>query len=363
MHNQTLYPSHPASAMKRYTMLLSACLLGVTLTATANAAPNLQNIGYVPVSSTGSVDVIDMQQQKVLKKISNVGDHPTVLRTLPDRSKIYVDNFGPLSSQIGVIDTASNSVIKKIDTHGVPFASIQLSPDGRYLYVPTTFSVVDVIDTQTDQVVRTLSLPSLPFGIEVSSDGAVIYVNFSDNTIGAYSAQTGATIHPRIDAKGIGAGWTAISSDGKTLYIANLLSDNVSVLDTVNWKIIKSIYMGPGAEPISLTISPDGKSMYVCNVGTRTVVVVNTQTESVTRTIQMLTTPIAVGFSADSSRAYISDLGPATLTYTVGPLVGLGFFVFTPGLPSDILTVSTATGKLTGQPIFTSTGPIFGVYF
>jgi len=146
-------------------------------------------------------------------------------------------------------------VIKKISTSGAPFASMQLSPDGRYLYVPTDFSVMHVIDTQTDQIVRTLALPALPLGVEVSADGQALYVTYADSTVGAIDVQTGATIHPKISTAGIDPGWGALSADGRKLYIANALSDNIAVLDTVNWKITNSIPVGFGGGPISVTLT------------------------------------------------------------------------------------------------------------
>ncbi|WP_410210134.1 hypothetical protein [Aquirhabdus sp.] len=363
MKNRTIHLMHPHSVSRLLTwaFVLIGSFMGASIPAYAGTA--LNHLGYVPVSSTGSVDVIDLVQQKVLKKITGVGEHPTVLRALSDRSKIYVDNFGPLSSQIAVINTTSNTVVKKITTHGLPFAAMQLSPDGHFLYVPTTNSVMDVIDTQSDTIIRSLPLPALPLGVEVSSDGMTLYVTFNDDTVGAFDALSGAVVHAPINVAGRGPGWATPSLDGKKLYIANFLTDNIAVLDTVNWTIVNSIHVGLKAEPISVTLTPDGKALYVCNVGTRNITIINTQTESITKTIPRLTIPIVVGFSPDSSRAYLSDLGLATLTYGIGAFTGLAFFAYTPGLPSDIVTLDAATGKAIGQPVFTETGIVLGVYF
>ncbi|WP_410210133.1 YncE family protein [Aquirhabdus sp.] len=330
------------------------------------ATPTLQNIGYIPVSSTGSVYVVDMQQQKVLQQITNVGDHPTVLRALPDHSKIYVDNFGPLSSQIAVIDTATNTVTKKISTNGAPFASMQLSPDGRYLYVPTDFSVMHVIDTKTDQIIRTFSLPALPLGVEVSADGAALYVTFIDSTVGAFDALNGAVIHPKISSGGIDPGWGALSADGRKLYLANALSDNIAVLDTVSWKITNTISVGIGGGPISVSLTPNSRALYVCNIGTHNITIIDTATEKVSKVIATGTVPVVVGFNPDGSRAYLSDLGQASIGYVPVlsvPLITIAFFAFLPGLSSDIVTYDTATSKVIGKPIITNTGPVVGLYF
>lgn len=356
---------HDLISKQRVKQLRLGLVAGISMlfASTIWASSPQQGIGYVPINATNSVVKVDLIQQKILKKIPNVGAHPTVVRALPDGSKVYVDNFGQGIGTVGVIDSATNTVIKQIATHGVPFASMQLSPDGRYLYVPTELSKLDVIDTQTDQVVRTFQLPGWPFGIEVSSDGKTLYVNFSGDTIGAFDATTGKSVRPTISLNGTGAGWTGMSPDGKTLYSANITSGDVSFLDTVNWRVSKVVSVGLGSQPISLTATPDGKQLYVCNAGTRNITIINTATGMVSRVMLTQTIPISVGFSPDGSRAYLSDLGASSYAYPLGGLIGTGFFLMTPSLPSYIRTFSTVTYQPIGRPISTDTGAIYGVYF
>jgi len=78
------------------------------------------------------------------------------------------------------------------------------------------------------------------------------------------------------------------------------------------------------------------------------------------------TVPVVAGFSPDGSRVYLSDLGQASIGYVpfvAVPLITVAFFAFLPGLPSDIVTYDSATGKVIGKPIITNTGPVVGVYF
>lgn len=343
--------------------IVKTALLACALSSAAAGAYVPSNIGYVPVNSTNSVVKVDLLHQKILNKITGVGSHPVVVRALPDASKIYVDNFGQDTATIGVIDAATNKVIKLIPTHGSPFASIQLSPDGHYLFVPTEFAKLDVIDTRTDQVVRSFQLPGLPFGIEVSSDGSQFFVNFSGDTIGAFDSVTGKSVRPTISLQGIGAGWTGMSPDGKTLYSANITSGDVSFLDVVNWRVTKVVKVGTGSQPISLTATPDGKQLYVCNSGTRNISIIDLATSKVIKVLQYTTVPISVGFSPDSKLAYLSDLGASSYVYPDGSLVGTAFFGMTNTLPSYIRTFSTVTYQPVGKPISTDTGAIYGVYF
>lgn len=330
----------------------------------ATPAVATRQLGYVPVSGEGAVYVIDTATQTLLKKIADVGSHPTVLRMLPDRSKIYVDNFGPERGEIAVIDTRTDTVVKKIPTHGLPFASIQLSPDGRFLYVPTSASLMQVIDTRSDQVVRSFALPGSPIAIEISPDGQRLYVFFSDSTVAPYDAQTGTPLRPRLPVQGVGPDWGALSADGNKLYAMNELSDSISVIDTQAWAVVKNLPLPPGSAPVSGTLTPDGSQLYVCNVGTRTIAIVDTRTDTVAKVVPTKHAPVVVGFSADGRRAYVSDLGAASLAFSapLGGTIGLAFFSFQPGLPGNVVTYDTRTHQPIGRPVLTGTGPIVGVY-
>lgn len=365
-HPLTRWPRAVAALLLAAALLPAMRLAAAEPVAPAPApAPTAHHRGYVPVSGEGAVYVIDTATQTLVKKITDVGSHPTVLRLLPDRSKIYVDNFGPERSEIAVIDTRTDTVVKKIPSHGLPFASIQLSPDGRYLYVPTSASVVDVIDTRRDQVVRSFALSGSPIAVEVGPDGQRLYVFFSDSTVAPYDAQTGAQLRPRLPVQGVGPDWGALTADGSKLYAMNELSDSISVIDTQAWAVVKSLQLPPGSAPVSGTLTPDGSQLYVCNVGTRTLSIVDTRTDTVVKVMPTQHAPVVAAFSADGRRAYVSDLGAASPAFSapLGGTIGAAFFSFVPGLPGNVVTYDTNTHQPIGRPVATGTGPIVGVYF
>lgn len=362
--------THPSSTRwprAVVTLLMAAALLPIARLAVADPlapAAVARHLGYVPVSGEGAVYVIDTASQTLLKKISDVGSHPTVLRILSDRSKIYVDNFGPERGEISVIDTLTDTVLKKIPTHGLPFASIQLAPDGRFLYVPTSASLMQVIDTRSDQVVRSFALPGSPIAIEVSPDGRRLYVFFSDNTVAPFDAQTGDQLRPRLPVQGVGPDWGALSADGRKLYAMNELSDSISVIDTQAWAVVKNLPLPPGSAPVSGTLTPDGSQLYVCNIGTRDISILDTRTDTFVEVVPTTHAPVVVGFSADGRRAYLSDLGAASAAFSapLGGTIGLAFFSFLPGLPGHVVTYDTRSHQPIGRPVVTGTGPIVGVY-
>lgn len=334
-----------------------ASLMAVLPIAQAQQAQAAENLAYVPISGEDSVYVIDTATDSVIDRIRNVGNHPTVLRVTPDRSKIYVDNFGPLSSDIGVIDTKTRRVTKRIPTAGYPYASIALSADGRYLFVPTVLSKVQVIDTRTDKVIHTYPVGLLPFGIEASPDGGRFYAFFPDNTAAVYDTATGKQIGSRLPT-GEFPGWSALSEDGDTLYIFNLTTNDITVIDTPSWRVTGTISLPDTAKNMySGSLTPDGKRIYVCYRGSGNLVVVDLATQSVTDILSMGEAhPDFIGFSPDGKRAYVSDLAKES---------GHGnFFTYSsfPPRPGHVIVYDTASNTPVDS-IDVGTAPIAGVYY
>src|SRR4029077_19737998 len=133
-----------------------------------------------------SVEVIDTASNSLTATITignlPVGQTPGVLLAgiaiSPDGSRAYVSNA--VGNQIWAIDTVSNQVVAAIPTAVLGFAGVSITPDESRLYAASIGnpSVVDVIDTKTDAVVTSISLPSSepPTQIRVTPDGSHAYV-------------------------------------------------------------------------------------------------------------------------------------------------------------------------------------------
>lgn len=276
---------------------------------------------YLPILSAGSVQAINPMTQKVVATIPDVGDHPLVMKTNEDHSKLFVTNFGPLHSYVTVIDLRTNRVIRKIGTLGPPYAVSQLSDDGRYLYVPTALSVVQVVDTKTLDVIRTLPilLPPGPIHLELSHDGTAMYVMTTAGAVTKYSTSTGALLAPPLFLNGIGPGWGGITPDGNTIYAVNAIS-GITFVDTRSWRVSHTTFLPIGSMPLSATPTPDGKYLWVCDFGTNDITEIDIASGAIVRVIRTDTTPVYAGFSASGRKAYVSTLG----SYSNLPLPDLG---------------------------------------
>jgi gliding motility-associated-like protein len=95
-------------------------------------------------------------------------------------------------------------------------------------------------------------------------------------------------------------------------YIANLSSNNVSVISTASNTLIGTIPVGLG--PFSVSVSPDGSRAYVANSGSNTVSVINTATNTVISTIDVGAAPLGLIVSPDGSKVYVANSGSNTIT-------------------------------------------------
>jgi YVTN family beta-propeller protein len=142
--------------------------------------------------------------------------------------------------------------------------ALQLSPDGRRLYVVCEDSdAVLAMDTRSQQVVGRAEVGKRPKGIAISPDGNTLYV--SDEASDAVTEIDAQTLAIR---RTISVGWRPVGlvtdRAGTTLYVANTLGDNVSVIDLPTGTEKKRLHAGRFPEYVAL--SHDGSRVYVANL-------------------------------------------------------------------------------------------------
>ena len=113
---------------------------------------------------------------------------------------------------------------------------------------------------------------NFPYGITVLSNGSRTYVAAErDDTM--YVLDTADSANPRPIARiSTGAHPTAVilSPDETALYVANSLSDTISVIDTASNRVLDTILLRPdmardlpGVTPTAMAFSKDGKTLFV----------------------------------------------------------------------------------------------------
>src|SRR5580704_4998269 len=141
-----------------------------------------------------------------------------------------------------------------------PFAYVTNSSSGN----------VSVIDTATNMVVTTVTVPFGANGVAVTPDGRHAYVA-DDNFVGqgtvsviaAASNTVAATIPVGRFPNGV-----AVTPDGAHAYVTNLGTSpfflgTVSVIDTATNTVVDTINVG--TRPVGVAITPDGQHAYVAS--------------------------------------------------------------------------------------------------
>src|SRR6516165_5944247 len=162
-------------------------------------------------------------------------------------------------------------------------------------------------------------------------------------------------------------------------YITNLVSADVSVIDTATNTVIATIPVGIGQNGVAVT--PDGSKVYVANVNVPFVSVIDTATNTVIATIPVGgLSPFGVAVTPDGSKVYVTDssrLGHVsvidTATNTVIATIPVGgesngvavtpdgrkVYVANSG-SNNVFVIDTATNAVIGSPIPVGLFP-FGV--
>jgi len=197
------------------------------------------------------------------------------------------------------------------------------TPTGVRLYVSDeTGSKVVVVDAATGNVLDHLSVGKRPRGIKVTPDGTQLIVALSGTAIGGPNVDASTLPPPDRSADGLGIVDIAshkvlrivksgadpetfdMSSDGKTAYVSNEDTGELTVLDLAAGQIRKNIKVG--SEPEGVTLRPDGRVVYVTSEGDGEVTAVDTTTLAVIAHMKTDPRPRAIVFTKDGATAFVS---------------------------------------------------------
>jgi YVTN family beta-propeller protein len=166
----------------------------------------------------------------------------------------------------------------QIDVHGLGF-----SRDGRYLdVIDVTTNAAQVIDTATNQVVRTIYLGRAPHEGFFSPDGNQLWVAERGQDTVAVIDWRHARVIARIHSED-GPSKVVFSPDGRLAYVNHLRAYSFDVIDVATLKIIRHVaipHIAGGSSDEA--VSPDGKEIWLgMPTNGRSVAIVNARTYKV----------------------------------------------------------------------------------
>jgi len=256
----------------------------------AGAAPDGSRI-YVSDEAESTLDVVDAKTLKVIKRIPLSG-HPNNMAVGRDGRRVYVGII-QAPGGVDVIDTASLQRVKTIPTRGT-IHNAYVTPDGKYVVAGSIQGkTVNVIDAKTEAPAWTLEmdLGVRPMTFNTNADGSTkwIFVQLSGfNGFAVVDFATHAEVR-RIKNPDLPPGKStvpegsdpshgmAVTSDGRTLVVCSRLNNYLYSYALPDLQLLGSAELG-GKGAGWVTVTPDGKSAYVANPVTNDVSVVDIKT-------------------------------------------------------------------------------------
>ena len=196
------------------------------------------------------------------------------------------------------------------------FATINiLKAKGTFAYIANAgvSNTLSIIDIATDTVVALLKGLNFdnPFGVAVTPDGLKMYVaNMNSGTVSVID-MINRTVLDNVPV-GNTPYAVAVNPERTRVYVTNLDDDTVSFIDTATNSVIDTFNVGDN--PRGVAVAPDGTTVYVTNTGTNTVSVIDVITNNTKDTINLGNNihegqPMGVTVSPDGTKVYVANFG------------------------------------------------------
>ena len=248
---------------------------------------------------SNDIAFMDRKTNKLIGKTflgNNVNPHMVMMS--PDGR--YVVTGGTRANRAFIIDTRTLQLVKTIQVDLAP-EHLAFSPDGRWYYQgnPDGDSI-SVIDMQSLSKIKTIPGFAEPLNVTFTPDGSKAYIgNYGAHWVGVIDVRRHELLKKIQvgDVPGVakldpqkylgelhGVSNATITNDGRYLYAADGTLGIVSIIDTRDDKVIKTIRVG--ADPWRAYMSHDGKYAITLNNGDQTISIIDIADQKVAATLE-----------------------------------------------------------------------------
>jgi YVTN family beta-propeller protein len=274
--------------------------------------PNIQGVGEVWIntqfeetsnkSKPGTATAVNTTSWEVTKKIAlpevNMNNAHNMW-TDKDQNLIYTTQW--FGNETSIFDRNTGELVRNIVVGDDPSHVMTSTTTDELMVVLHGEQGVAVLGPKGESIKRVIPMqfpgqdPSHPHGHWMSADDR--YMVTPDEFTGT------ATIYDMMEDKIIGKVKTGhspiavgMTPDGKKSYVADFFDSKISVIDTANGTLLKTINLlenydplsgnvsGPmGFLPIQTPVSPDGQYMVTANTGSGTISIVDTETDELVK--------------------------------------------------------------------------------
>lgn len=244
---------------------------------------------YIPGQMFTAIDIASMTATH--QSMPDIGGGGFKIVLSKDNRFAYVAEAD--ADTLRVVDLENWQILASVPTGDMGFYEfdIAITPDGNNVFVGCGYSKnIWVFSTADNKVVGTASFEGIPIGIDFDAQSALAYIIDLQSDIRgdthavALDTRTLKKLH-RWDHEPIGFGNASdivVSPDERHVYFAGTDGECIVVLD-VETDVTR--YIGVGLDPRNLALSNDGKTLYVSNESSDEISVIDTQTEMVVDTI------------------------------------------------------------------------------
>jgi len=230
---------------------------------------------YVPNQAEDNVAIIDIDDLVVCKYV-DVGRIPALEGphfVAANRTSWYVSLIA--AGQVWKFDARTDTLMQIATIPGVP-ALLALTPDGSKLYVSqfTTSSSnkIFVVNTASMTVAKTITVWTMPHGIRLNNQGTL-------------------------------------------LYVANMMSDNISVIDVASDSVVATMpltadgnpFAPPTYMPMEIAVSPNDSIVLVTCSETKEVRMFDATTNALIDSFAVGDQPWHLQFTPDGDFCYVSN--------------------------------------------------------
>jgi hypothetical protein len=242
--------------------------------------------GLNTAGMNGKLLVIDAMNGVIVKNINlPLMNHNSIYS--PNGNEIWVPQMDEMNSKVLVYNATTNALLNTINV-GMMAAELTFSSDGTKAYVANgDDDSITIINTSTKAIITTLPVGDNPVGAWTGSNNKMYVDNEDGQTISVIDVATNS-IDETITL-GFMPGIAAYNGVKNELWVSDPMAGKVHYW---TWDAGMNMWMhgsafntGAGAHAIAFTT--DGNTAYVTNQTANTVSVVNTTNHSVTKTINV----------------------------------------------------------------------------
>lgn len=212
---------------------------------------------------SNTLSYLDPVAMEVLETIS-VGNNPHEITITPDQRYAYLSSYEAPGNSIFVVDLMKRQQVDSIFTGEVGrIHGAAMGPEGKYAY------------------------------FTAGQSGQIVEVEIKMNTVSRTIPTHGKISH-----------MVYVSPDGKHLLTANIVSEDISVIDRASGKLEKIIPAGRGVEGMAFT--PDGKYLWAMNQTGGSILVIDWARREVIDEFECEGMPVRIKFTEDGKKALVA---------------------------------------------------------